>query len=220
MCAPAVATARNMRSSATADASQEDAMAATASLALPLGTEAPDFRLPDPSGHLHSLSDFENDPALLVAFICNHCPYVKLIRDEFASFASDYQSRGVAVVAINPNDPTQHREDSPERMAEESAAAGYTFPYLFDETQEVAKAYRAACTPDLFLFDRQRRLVYHGQFDDARPGNGKPITGSDLRAATDALLAGLRIKATQIPSVGCSIKWRQGNEPNYLAAEA
>jgi len=195
-------------------------MAATSTM-LPLGTAAPDFELPDPSGRVYRLSDFRGDPALLVAFICNHCPYVKLIRDEFASFARDYQARGLAVVAINPNDPAQHAEDSAARMAQVIEAAGYTFPYLVDESQEVAKAYHAACTPDLFIFDRQRHLVYRGQFDDARPGNGLPVTGADVRAAADAILAGLHVRASQKPSLGCSIKWKPGNEPEYarMAAE-
>ncbi len=195
-------------------------MAATPSTMLPLGTVAPDFRLPDPSGRTYYLADFKKAPALLVAFICNHCPYVKLMRDEFARFARDYEQRGLAIVAVNSNDVSAHVEDDPAHMAEVSAASGFTFPYLYDETQEVAKAYHAACTPDLFLFDRERRLVYRGQFDDARPGNGRPVTGADLRAAADAILAGLRVSTNQKPSLGCNIKWKRGNEPTYAQAES
>jgi peroxiredoxin len=182
---------------------------------LDLGTPAPAFRLPDPAGQVHGLEDFAASPALLVAFICNHCPYVKHIRTALAAFARDYQPRGLAVVAINANDVTSHPDDSPGKMAEEIRAAGYTFPYLYDESQSVARAYRAACTPDFFLFDRDRRLVYRGQFDDSRPGNDAPVTGGDLRAAVDLLLAGRPIPPEQKPSIGCNIKWRPGNEPDY-----
>ncbi|HEX5315987.1 MAG TPA: thioredoxin family protein, partial [Candidatus Kapabacteria bacterium] len=183
----------------------------TPSTMLPLGTTAPDFKLPDPSGKVTSLSDFKNTPALLVAFICNHCPFVKHIRDEFAAFAKEYQARGVGIVAISSNDAANYPDDSPAKMAEESKQAGYTFPYLYDETQEVAKAYRAACTPDFFLFDRDHRLVYRGQFDDSRPSNGRPVTGKDLRNALDAVLAGQAIGGDQKPSVGCNIKWKREN---------
>ena len=175
---------------------------------LPLGTIAPDFRLPDPAGKVHSLSDFKSAKALAVFFICNHCPYVKHIRAGLAQFARDYQSRGVAVVAISANDAANYPDDSPAKMALESKAAGYIFPYLYDETQEVAKAYQAACTPDIYLFDANQKLVYRGQFDDARPGNGAPVTGKDLRAAADALLAGKPISEKQTPSMGCNIKWK------------
>jgi thiol-disulfide isomerase/thioredoxin len=153
---------------------------------------------------------------LLVLFICNHCPYVKLIRDELARLGREYQTRGVALVAINSNDVANYPDDSPAKMAEEARLAGYTFPYLFDETQAVAKAYRASCTPDFYLFDRERRLVYRGQFDDSRPGNGVAVTGRDLRAALDALLSGKPVLSDQKPSLGCNIKWKPGNEPEYF----
>ena len=187
----------------------------TASTMLPLGTPAPDFRLPDPEGRTVSLDDFRQTPALLVAFICNHCPYVQHIRRGLAAFAREYQAKGLAIVGINSNDAGEYPEDGPQKMVDEVKAAGYVFPYLYDETQAVAKAYRAACTPDLFLFDRSRALVYRGQFDDSRPGNGVPVTGKDLRAAADAALAGRPIPAAQKPSMGCNIKWKAGNEPEY-----
>ncbi|MFO7305593.1 MAG: thioredoxin family protein [Gammaproteobacteria bacterium] len=176
---------------------------------MPLGTKAPAFRLPDYKGNIVSIDDFSASPALLVAFICNHCPYVKHIRHEFARFAREYQPRGLAVVAIASNDTETHPQDGPQGMAEEAESAGYTFPYLFDETQEVARAYQAACTPDFFLFDQERKLVYRGQFDASRPGNNVPVTGSDLRAACDAVLAGQPVTIEQRPSMGCSIKWKQ-----------
>jgi peroxiredoxin len=190
-------------------------MAETPSTMLPLGTSAPDFSLPDPSGKLVSLNDFKDARALLVAFICNHCPYVKHIQKQFASLAKEYQARGVGVVAINSNDVESYPEDRPEKMAEEIKQAGYTFPYLYDESQQVAKAYRAACTPDLYLFDRDHRLVYRGQFDDSRPGNGRPVSGADLRTALDAVLAGGAVPGNQKPSVGCNIKWKRPNAPDY-----
>jgi peroxiredoxin len=183
---------------------------------LPLGTQAPDFRLPDPGGKLVSLADFKSAPALLVIFMCNHCPYVKHVRDGLAKLARDYRQRGVAVVSINANDVANYPADSPPKMAEEAAAAGYIFPYLYDETQSVAKAYRAACTPDLYLFDQEQRLVYRGQFDDSRPGNGLPVTGKDMRAALDAVLAGKPVPPAQKASIGCNIKWKPGNEPDYF----
>jgi thiol-disulfide isomerase/thioredoxin len=154
--------------------------------------------------------DFTDAPALLVMFICNHCPFVKYIRAGLAQFARDYQTRGLATVAISSNDVASYPDDSPARMAKEKRAAGYTFPYLYDETQQVAKAYGAACTPDFFLFDRARRLVYRGQFDDSRPSNNRPVTGADLRAAVDALLAGKPVPSDQTPSIGCNIKWKVG----------
>jgi peroxiredoxin len=190
-------------------------MSLTPSTMLPLGTAAPDFRLPDPSGRIVSRDDFADAPALLVAFLCNHCPYVKHIRAGLAAFARDYQERGLAIVAISANDVASHPEDAPAKMAEEAKRAGYVFPYLYDETQAVAKAYRAACTPDFFLFDRARRLVYRGQFDASRPGNAVKVTGKDLRAAADAALAGRAIAAEQTPSIGCNIKWKPGQEPDY-----
>jgi peroxiredoxin len=191
-------------------------MVAVNSTMLPLGTKAPDFRLPDPSGKVVALADFKNAPALLVIFMCNHCPYVKHVRDGLAKLARGYQPRGVAVVGINANDAANYPADSPARMAEDATAAGYSFPYLHDETQAVAKAYRAACTPDLYLFGKDQRLVYRGQLDDSRPGNGIPVTGKDLRAALDAVLAGKPVSPIQRPSIGCNIKWKPGNEPDYF----
>ena len=184
---------------------------------LPLGTLAPDFRLPDTGGRIVSLADFRGAPVLLVVFMCNHCPYVKHIRHELAELAGEYQARRVAVVGINSNDAANHPDDSPARMIEEAKHIGYSFPYLYDETQAVAKAYRAACTPDIYLFDHARRLVYRGQFDDSRPGNGIPVTGKDLREALDTVLAGKPAPANQKPSIGCNIKWKAGNEPDYFA---
>ena len=183
---------------------------------LPLGTTAPDFKLPDTNGKTVSLADFEDKPALLVLFICNHCPYVKHIRAGLAQLARDYLPRGVAIVGINSNDAANYPDDSPARMKEEAKSAGYLFPYLYDETQAVAKAYRAACTPDIYLFARGRKLVYRGQLDDSRPGNGIPVTGKDLRAALDAVLAGKPVSANQKASMGCNIKWKAGNEPDYF----
>ena len=184
---------------------------------LPLGTPAPDFALPDVvTGKTVSLTDLAPAPALLVAFICNHCPYVKHIQAGLAQMARDFQASGVAVVAISSNDVGNHPDDSPEMMRVEAQAAGYTFPYLFDETQSVARAYRAACTPDFFLFDAGRKLVYRGQMDDARRGNALPVTGRDLRAAVEAMLTGQPVSSQQIPSLGCNIKWKPGQEPDYF----
>lgn len=183
---------------------------------LPLGTKAPEFRLPDTNGKLVSLQDFTRAQALLVVFMCNHCPYVKHLRSGLAQLARDYQSRGVAVAGISSNDVANYPADSPAKMAEEAKAAGYIFSYLYDETQEVAKAYRAACTPDFYLFDSDQRLVYRGQFDDSRPGNGVPVTGKDVRAALEAMLNGQPVSASQKPSIGCNIKWKPGNEPEYF----
>ena len=193
-------------------------MAETPSTMLPLGTKAPLFRLPDPHGKWVSLDDFKDAPALVVVFMCNHCPYVKHIRSRFAELAKEYQAKGVGVVAINSNDVDNYPDDRPEKMAEEVKQVGYRFPYLFDESQEVAKAYRAACTPDFYLFSGDRRLVYRGQFDDSRPGNGRPVTGADLRAALDALLAGRPVPSQQRPSLGCNIKWKRGNAPDYFSS--
>jgi peroxiredoxin len=181
----------------------------------PLGTKAPFFRLPDAAGKWRSIDDFKAAPALLVAFICNHCPFVKHIRAEFAEVARRYQQLGVAVVGISSNDVEQFPEDGPEKMAEEARTYGYDFPYLFDESQDVAKAYGAACTPDFFLYDKDRKLVYRGQFDDSRPESGVPVTGKDLKAALDAALQGHPAAAEQRPSIGCNIKWKTGNEPEY-----
>ncbi|HET7846468.1 MAG TPA: thioredoxin family protein [Acidimicrobiia bacterium] len=186
---------------------------------LALGTEAPDFSLLDTvSGETISLSDFSDAPALLVMFICNHCPYVRHIREELARFGKDHLDSGLAIVAINSNDPDRHPDDSPEMMKVEAETHGYAFPYLFDEEQTAAAAYTAMCTPDFFLFDRDRRLVYRGQFDSARPGNEIPVTGNDLRAAVTALLAGEPVSEVQRPSMGCSIKWRSGNTPAYFVS--
>jgi peroxiredoxin len=184
---------------------------------LPLGTMAPDFRLPDTGGKMVASGDFKSAPALAVFFICNHCPYVKHIQAGLALFARDYQASGAAIVAINSNDAQNYPGDSPAKMAGEARAAGYTFPYLYDESQAAAKAYQAACTPDIFLFDAGRKLVYRGQFDDSRPGNGARVTGKDLRAALDAVLAGKPVSARQMPSIGCNIKWKPGNEPDYFS---
>jgi peroxiredoxin len=184
---------------------------------LRLGTQAPDFSLVNVDGRIVSLDDFSNSTALVVAFICNHCPFVKHLADRLAAFAAETMERGVAIVGINSNDVANYPADSPEQMVREAEERGYRFPYLYDETQEVAKAYRAACTPDFYLFDRDRRLVYRGQFDDSRPDNGRPITGADLRAAVDAVLAGKMPEGQQRPSIGCNIKWKAGNEPDYFA---
>jgi peroxiredoxin len=193
-------------------------VAATTSTMTELGAPAPPFTLPDTTGAMVSLSKFTAAKAVLVMFICNHCPFVKHIRDELARLGRDYQAAGAAVVAISSNDAVQYPDDSPAKMAAEARAAGYTFPYLYDETQEVAKSYGAACTPDFFLYDARRRLVYRGQLDDSRPKNGLPVTGRDLRAALDAVLAGRPVPAEQKPSIGCNIKWKPGNEPEYFHA--
>lgn len=188
-------------------------MALTPSTMLPLGTRAPAFSLPDTNGKTVSIADFQSAPALLVMFICNHCPFVKHVRSELARLGKDYQAKGVAVVGISANDVTTHPDDSPAKMAIEAKEAGYTFPYLYDESQSVARAYQAACTPDFFLFNREKQLVYRGQLDDSRPSNGIPVTGKDLRAALDAVLAGKSVAAEQKASIGCNIKWKAGNEP-------
>lgn len=194
-------------------------MAQTASTMLPLGTPAPAFNLTEPAtGCTVTLADFQNAPALLVIFMCNHCPFVKHIREGLIEFAREYQARGLAIVAISANDVANHPNDSPAKMAEEARTFGYPFPYLYDETQAVAKAYRAACTPDFFLFDAACKLVYRGQFDGSRPGNNVPVTGADLRAAADAALAGQPAPSDQKPSIGCNIKWKAGNEPDYYGA--
>ena len=191
-------------------------MAQTASTMLRLGAPASDFSLPEPAtGKTLSLSDFQNAPALLVMVICNHCPFVKHIRQGLILFAQDYHVKGLAVVAISANDVANYPADSPAKMAEEAKTFGYPFPYLYDETQAIAKTYRAACTPDFFLFDADRKLAYRGQFDGSRPGNNIPVTGTDLRAAADAVLAGQPAPTDQKPSIGCNIKWKAGNEPDY-----
>jgi len=190
-------------------------MVKTASTMKKLGTSAPDFKLVNVDGRIVGLDDFQDKPALLVIFMCNHCPFVKHVADGLTRLAMDYLPKGVAIVGINSNDAATHPHDSPEQMVHEAEARGYPFPYLYDETQEVAKVYGAACTPDFFLFDKSRRLVYRGQLDASRPGNNIPVTGSNLRAALDAVLAGKPQAEKQIPSLGCNIKWRSGNEPVY-----
>ncbi len=190
-------------------------MVMTASTMLPLGTSAPDFTLLDAQGRAVSLADFEQAPALLVVFMCNHCPFVKHVLNQFVELVREYQAKGVAVVGINSNDVTSFPEDRPEMMAKVARQRSFTFAYLHDETQKVAKAYHAACTPDFFLFDRGRKLVYRGQMDDSRPGSNVPVTGNDLRAALDAVLAGQEVPEPQKPSMGCNIKWKPGNEPGY-----
>jgi peroxiredoxin len=188
-------------------------MAGTSTM-LALGTEAPDFALPDvTTGRTVRRSDFDERKALLVMFICRHCPYVAHVREGLSDLGRDYGDRNVGIVAISANDPVAYPEDAPDSLAEEAQEAGYTFPYLFDESQGVAKAYKAACTPDFFLFDGNRRLAYRGQFDSSRPRDGLPVTGQDLRTAIDAVLADRPVPQEQRPSVGCTIKWRPGNEP-------
>jgi peroxiredoxin len=189
-------------------------MALRHSRMIELGAPAPDFALPDPSGRLHQLGDFDGKP-LLVAFICNHCKYVKHIREGFAAFAREYAAKGLAIVAISANDAAEYPEDSPASNARIAAEFGFVFPYLYDESQEIALAYEAICTPDFFLFDADRRLVYRGRFDEASPGNGKPVTGADLRAAADATLDGRAPAGAQSPSMGCSIKWKAEIAPDW-----
>jgi len=190
-------------------------MAVIASTMLPLGTSAPYFNLPDTQDRLVSIDDFKHSKALLVVFMCNHCPFVKHILKDFVKLVKEYQPKGVAVVGINSNDVESFPEDSPSMMKKLVKEMDFTFPYLYDENQEVAKKYRAACTPDFFLFDGERKLVYRGQMDDSRPGNNIPITGSDLRAAINAVLTGNQVSKRQKPSMGCNIKWKTGNEPDY-----
>ncbi len=191
-------------------------MARTPSTMLELGTAAPAFSLPEPtSGKTVSLSDFIGKP-LVVVFICNHCPFVKLIAEQLATVGEEFQQKGVGFVAINSNDVANYPDDSPEKMVEFVRQYAIHFPYLYDETQEVAKAYRAACTPDFYLFDADHKLVYRGQFDEARPGNDKPVTGANLSTAIRALLANIPVPEEQIPSLGCNIKWKPGSEPDYF----
>lgn len=192
-------------------------MVLTPSTMLPLGTKAPDFHLPDvTAGHMTGLETFASKKALLVMFICRHCPYVVHVQHELARLGRDYVSRDVGIVAISANDATTHPEDAPASLKEMAAKLGFAFPYCYDETQEAARAYTAACTPDFFLFDEKRRLVYRGQLDDSRPGNGRPLTGKDLRAAIDAVLDGRPVPGDQKASIGCNIKWKPGNEPLRL----
>ncbi|MDP0496287.1 MAG: thioredoxin family protein [Verrucomicrobiota bacterium JB024] len=196
-------------------------MVAVNSTMLPLGTPAPAFHLPDTAGNVVSLEAFDGAKAYVVMFICNHCPYVRMLRREIAHIGNEYQDKGVAFVAINSNDVDNYPDDSMDNMVQEVAEQGYSFPYCLDETQNVAKAYRASCTPDFFVFNKDRLLVYRGQFDDARPGNGINVTGSDLRAALDAILDDEEIPDdVQKPSIGCNIKWKPGNEPEYFRSRA
>lgn len=192
-------------------------MVKTASQMLPLGTAAPDFELPDAAGVPHVLRAAKGEPTLVI-FLCNHCPFVKHIAAGLAGLGRDYLPKGVAIFGVNSNDFEAYPDDAPDRMLAEAKLHGWTFPYLIDADQGVAKAYRAACTPDFFLFDRDHRLVYRGQFDGSRPGNGVPVTGVDLRRALDAVLAGRSVGADQQPSIGCNIKWRPGNAPPYFAS--
>lgn len=194
-------------------------MVLTPSTMLPLGTIAPDFQLPNAGSgkdEIVRLEQFKDAPALLVIFLCNHCPYVKHVRTDLARIASEYQKKGVAVVGINSNDADAYPDDSPEKMNQEARQFGYTFPYLFDADQSVAKAYKAACTPDFYVFDHSAKLVYRGQMDDSRPQSGKQVTGRDLRTALDAVLAGRPVPEPQMPSIGCNIKWKPGNQPDYF----
>lgn len=192
-------------------------MVRTPSTMLPLGTIAPDFSLPNVDGRILSLADVAGPRGTVVMFICNHCPFVKHVADELARLGRDELPRGIGFAAISSNDVASHPADSPEQMIHEAEERGYPFPYLYDETQEVAKAYHAACTPDFYLFDGGRRLVYRGQLDASRPGSGVPVTGSDLRGAIDALVAGRPPVAEQTPSLGCNIKWKPGREPPWFA---
>jgi peroxiredoxin len=191
-------------------------MVRTPSTMLPLGTKAPGFSLLNVDGTMVSLADFLGKPALLVMFMCNHCPYVKHVANALALLGQEYQAKGVGIVGISSNDVSKHPADSPEQMVAEAEERGYNFPYLYDETQEVALAYRAACTPDFYIFDRDQKLVYRGQLDASRPDSGIPVTGSDVRAALDAILAGKPVSSKQRPSLGCNIKWKPGSEPDYF----
>jgi peroxiredoxin len=196
-------------------------MVRTASTMLELGTAAPDFALPDVvSGQTISLSDFENKKALLVMFICRHCPYVKHVEQELARLGRDYADKDLAIVAISANDVDESPDDAPASLKEMARELSFTFPFCYDESQAVAQAYSAACTPDFFLFDEERQLVYRGQLDDSRPGNEKPVTGSDLRAALDATLNDQAVDPNQRASLGCNIKWKSGNEPTYFSQGA
>lgn len=197
--------------------SKGESMVLTASTMLPLGTKAPEFHLPEVvSGENISLANFADKKALLVMFICRHCPFVKHIQQELANLGKDYLNSDLGIVAISANDAQNYPNDAPESLKEMSTELGFKFPLCYDETQETAKAYTAACTPDFFLFDQERKLVYRGQLDDSRPSNNKPVTGADLRAAIEAFLADQAVTSEQIPSVGCNIKWKPGNEPNYF----
>lgn len=191
-------------------------MVMTASTMLPLGSDVPDFSLPNIDGNQVSLASLPAGKPLVVMFICNHCPFVVHLQQAMADFGKEYQEKGVVVVGISSNDIATHPDDSPEKMTQMAADSGWTFQYLYDESQEVAQAFKAACTPDFFLFDQNHKLVYRGQFDDSRPGNGMAVTGQDLKAACDAVLAGQLVSEPQKPSIGCNIKWKQGKEPDYF----
>ncbi len=191
-------------------------MVRTASTMLPLGTKAPDFRLPECGGGIVSLSDFANRKGLLVIFMCNHCPYVKHIAGELKRLTDEYAAKEIGIVGINSNDAVKYPDDSLDAMREEKATRGYGFPYLFDEDQRTAQSYHAACTPDFFLFDHEMQLVYRGQFDSSRPKTEMPVTGVDLRSALDAVLAKEKPAEKQTASIGCNIKWKEGNEPKYF----
>lgn len=191
-------------------------MSQTPSTMLRLGTRAPYFDLPGCDGKQYNLDQFAEAPALLVVFMCNHCPYVKHVREKMVKLIDEYRNRGVAIVGINSNDAETYPDDGPDRMREDAMRFSYSFPYLIDATQEVAKTYHAACTPDFFLFGKDRKLAYRGQMDDSRPGNNIPVTGRDLRAALNAVLDGLPVMVMQKPSLGCNIKWKKGNEPGYF----
>ena len=191
-------------------------MALTPSTMLPLGTKAPDFSLKDLEGNTISPDIFKDSKALLVVFMCNHCPYVLHVIDDFAAIAAEYQNKGIAIVGINSNDFEAYPDDAPDKMADFSRQHNMTFPYLLDDKQKTAQQYRAACTPDFFLFDESRKLVYRGQLDDSRPGNDKPVTGRDLKTAMDAVLLSETVPSDQKPSMGCNIKWKKGNEPDYF----
>lgn len=186
-----------------------------------LGTPAPEFALPDPGGRIYTLNDFAHARALLVAFLCNHCPFVKHILDGLIAFAAEYKPKGLAMVAISSNDVRAFPEDGPAEMAQLAFTRGFTFPYLYDESQQAAKAFGAACTPDFFLYDAARRLFYRGRFDNSRPqtehsaGTGMPVTGADMRAAADSVLGGKPAPLVQMPSMGCSLKWKPGSEPSW-----
>ena len=191
-------------------------MVKTESTMLPLGSTAPPFSLMNVDGQIVTLDNFSDSRALLVMFICNHCPYVIHVADQLAVLGHEYMPKGVGVVAISANDISLHPADSPEQMVREAEDRGYPFPYLYDQDQSVAKAYRAACTPDFFVFDKNHQLTYRGQLDDSRPESGIPVTGVDLRAALDATLANEPVADPQKPSLGCNIKWIEGQEPEYF----
>ena len=192
-------------------------MVKTSSTMLPLGTKAPDFQLPDTvSGEIISLNSFKDDKALLMIFMCRHCPFVKHVQQEFANLQQDYQGQSLGIVAISANDAEKYPDDAPESLKEMATELGYKFPVCYDHSQKVSQAYTAACTPDFFLFNSDRALVYRGQLDDSRPSNGIPVTGQDLRKAIDAVLADQPVDQEQKPSIGCNIKWIPGNEPDYF----